>query len=133
MPSPIHIILIVILTEVVSCVVKGLYYWRVYGRLMFWGDGGMPSGHSASIAAVITGLYVFDGFSLLFVFGFCWGVCVIWDALNVRRQVGLQAAFLNKVYKRKVLKEDSGHTLYEVVVGVVIGVVVALVYTAILF
>lgn len=94
-----------------------------------WGDGGMPSGHSATVASLamlcglVNGLGTFE-FALSTIFAFV--VCK--DAMGVRQEVGRQAAALNQmqdsgmVSLKRRYNELAGHKPAEVMVGVLLGV-----------
>lgn len=102
------------------------------------GDGGMPSGHSATVAAVAMMCALRLGFdSPVFALAFILATVVCHDAMNVRYEAGKQAALLNdfvewfndtmKVgFTEKKLKEFLGHTPLQVVVGILLGVANAL-------
>ena len=95
-------------------------------------DGGMPSGHTASFTAatVTTGLVAgFD--STVFALAVCVLLIVMHDASSVRYAVGKQGRALNTLLKRP-LKVVEGHTIAEVMVGVILGTIVALVLNLIL-
>jgi acid phosphatase family membrane protein YuiD len=60
---------------------------------------------------------------------------VVLDAASLRKQVGRQAAALNRVSKAvnlsSDLRERVGHTLVEIIAGIAVGVAVALVISRI--
>mgnify|MGYP005836608671 FL=1 len=97
--------------------------------------GGMPSSHSALVAAVAhaTGLNV--GFaSPLFALALTFAIIVIYDAAGIRRQAGKHAEVINVILhdlasghplKSEKLLEVLGHTPLEAFAGAVLGVVVA--------
>ena len=99
------------------------------------GDGGMPSGHSATVSslAVICALCYGTG-SVQFAITAILAIIVCHDAMGVRREAGKQAVVLNKMIKEfddvlttkelteVKLKEFVGHTLTQVIAGVFIGV-----------
>lgn len=107
-------------------------------KYIFWTTGGMPSSHSAVVAALVTSI----GFRVgigdpLFIVTFFYALLVIRDALGVRRSAGLQAHTLNRLIavlkkeKRlsiKPVKEINGHSLSEVGVGAVLGFFIALAF-----
>lgn len=103
------------------------------------GDGGMPSGHSATVSslAMFSALYYGVG---TFQFAVCaiLAIIVCHDAMGVRRETGKQAVLLNEIVKafeeltkddlpEVKLKEFVGHTPIQVLVGITIGVLNALV------
>ena len=105
-----------------------------------FGDGGMPSGHSATVTsvAVMTGLqYGFD--SGVFAVAAILAIVVMHDAMGVRRETGKQAKainemqdFINKMSGKELtdaekLKEFVGHTPLQVVMGAILGIAVGIV------
>lgn len=108
--------------------------------------GGMPSSHSAAVAALTTAIGITDGitsnsFSIAFVFS----IIIMFDATGVRRQAGEQAVALNQLMKdfqhfieeakvwgkkdnnekSKELKELLGHKPIEVFFGGLTGIGIA--------
>ncbi len=100
--------------------------------------GGMPSSHTASVAALATmcGLqYGWD--SAYFAIAAIFGSIVMYDATGIRRASGMQAEVLNDLVQEldavlregfapKPLKELLGHTYFEVFVGFLLGITVAI-------
>ena len=111
---------------------KRLDFRRIYG------SGGMPSSHSATVAALATAVAKTDGlYSTSFAIAFMFAFIVMYDALGVRRAAGEQARILNQlvnnmsqqrpVYLKKKLKELIGHTPLEVIVGGLLGILIGLI------
>lgn len=90
--------------------------------------GGMPSGHSASMTSLTTYLGMMAGFdSGLFALAAATTIVIAYDAIHVRYAVGEQGKSLNRLLKSKgeqPLRLYEGHTLSEVIAGVLLGVVV---------
>jgi acid phosphatase family membrane protein YuiD len=85
-------------------------------------SGGMPSGHSADMAAITTYLGLWQGFdSAIFALAVGVSVLIIYDAMNVRFAVGEIGKEVNR-FSGKKMRIYEGHTLPQVVVGVGIGV-----------
>ncbi|MBN2881626.1 divergent PAP2 family protein [Candidatus Woesearchaeota archaeon] len=97
--------------------------------------GGMPSSHASMITAVATGIYLIEGISILFVVTLALAFIVIRDATGVRYAVGEQAQTLNRLIDSKLIKFKTpkkvrvvkGHTVPQVLVGIVIGFIVAII------
>jgi acid phosphatase family membrane protein YuiD len=98
--------------------------------------GGMPSAHSASVAALSTGVALEEGVtSPLFGVTVFFSLLTMYDAAGIRRSAGRQAEVLNrivddlqvsgKVHEERLL-ELLGHTPFEVLVGATFGIVFAL-------
>jgi uncharacterized protein len=97
--------------------------------------GGMPSSHSALVAAVAHAIGLFVGFDTpLFTLALVIAIIVIYDATGIRRQAGMQAEVLNAMIrdlarghplKQAELREVLGHTPLEALAGTLLGIVVA--------
>lgn len=102
----------------------------------FFGTGGMPSSHSATICAVALSIGLREGFSSsLFAFAVVLVIITIRDATGVRFSTGKNAEAINKIlalqhkkynipYER--IKEVRGHTPLESFVGAIVGILVSL-------
>lgn len=103
-------------------------------------SGGMPSSHSATVAALATGVGLETGLdSTLFAVTMIFALIVMYDATGIRRAAGQQAELLNDLveelrtvlhegFKPTPLKELLGHTYLEVLMGAILGVLVAWIY-----
>lgn len=89
-------------------------------------SGGMPSGHAASFTALTTYLGCVEGFNTaLFVLALATLLIILYDAIHVRYAVGEQGKALNQLLKaagKPELPVVEGHTVLQVIVGVLIGV-----------
>lgn len=130
-----------------SQVSKAIIYLIINKRFQWdrlFGDGGMPSSHSATVTsvAVITGLRCgLD--SPIFAIAAILALIVMHDAMGVRQETGKQAKVINSMVElinsfgrgeltpEETLKEFVGHTRRQVVVGAVLGGVIALVMNGI--
>jgi len=103
--------------------------------------GGMPSSHSASVAALSTAVGLQEGFtSALFGVTLYFSLIVMYDAAGLRRAAGRQAAVLNRLIESHFrdpqddtnrLMELLGHTPFEVLIGAFLGVLSALLWNRI--
>lgn len=102
------------------------------------GSGGMPSCHSATVCALSTAsLYEFGTGSFEFAVTLMLAIIVMYDAMGVRRETGIQAKLLNDILKtfedmgrseisaHDKLKEFVGHTPLQVLVGAILGTLIA--------
>ena len=116
----------------VAQVIKTILHCIIYKKLDFErlvGDGGMPSGHSATVAslATICGL-TFGLQSVEFAITAILAIIVCHDATGVRRETGRHAEILNELLqsletgKPVDLKELVGHTPLQMVMGILIGI-----------
>jgi acid phosphatase family membrane protein YuiD len=98
--------------------------------------GGMPSAHSASVAALSTGVALEQGFqSPLFGVTAFYSLMTMYDAAGIRRSAGRQAEVLNRIVddlkmvgrvREDRLLELLGHTPFEVIAGAALGIAFAL-------
>lgn len=108
-----------------------------------WGDGGMPSAHSATVCAMVIATARSEGVhSAVFAVACVFAIITMHDAMGVRRETGEQAKVLNQMLEQWIdvteknnpflqnmhLKEMVGHTPLQVVAGVLVGVAIGLVY-----
>ena len=119
-------------------VFTGVFRQREFSvRAMLFGNGGMPSSHTASVAALATANAVTEGFgSIPFAIAALLAIVVMNDAIGVRREAGKHSQALNQLMseRAKELKEEPleffrelmGHTPLQVFFGLLTGVAVAL-------
>ena len=99
------------------------------------GDGGMPSGHSATVSAVATMCALTCGAdSAVFAVSAILAIITCHDAMNARQEIGKQAVVLNKLIQdmlegegnpETMLEEFVGHTPFQVCAGILLGILVA--------
>jgi acid phosphatase family membrane protein YuiD len=98
--------------------------------------GGMPSAHSALVAALATGIGQTVGWSSSeFALAAVFAVIVMYDAAGVRQAAGKQARILNQIvdelfsenstFNEDRLKELLGHTPVQVFAGSALGIIVS--------
>lgn len=119
-------------------VLTGVIKERRFNFRWFGETGGMPSSHSACVAALATSTGIMYGFdSALFAITVTFTVIVMFDAQTVRFSTGRQAEILNKmlddIYWKKKLDEEKlrefiGHTPVQVFAGAALGIIVALLF-----
>ena len=110
-----------------------------------FGDGGMPSGHSATVTsmAFLIGLVYGPG-SVEFAISFILATIVCHDATGVRRETEKQAYIITELVKafeelaeEKLpeikLKRFVGHTPVQVAAGILLGAVNALIMYFVMF
>jgi acid phosphatase family membrane protein YuiD len=122
----------------VAQILKGIFYFMKEKKInfrRFVGAGGMPSSHSALVAALATGVGIEDGWSSVSAaLAIIFAIIVMYDAAGVRLAAGRQAVTLNKIvdelfqageFHQKRLKEFIGHTPIEVIAGASLGILFA--------
>lgn len=127
-----------LLAWTVTQVIKVLVHKRNSGRFdikRLFGDGGMPSAHSATVCALTMMCALQCGMgSPIFAISAILAIVVCHDAMHVRKEVEKHAAFILELKKTipgsKELpgnepKQFVGHSLLQVVVGVLIGCAVS--------
>lgn len=103
------------------------------------GSGGMPSSHSSTVCALATSTYFqYGSSSFEFALASFFAIVVMYDAIGVRRETGIQAKVLNEmmdlfsnmgkgVSMEDKLKEFVGHTPLQVLAGAILGIAIAFV------
>ena len=121
---PILIPFIAILaSEVVKVLIDLL---RRRSKIRFLNPGGMPSGHSAFVAALVVVVANREGIdSIMFMISAVIAIIVMYDAINLRNEAGKHAKIINKLSPEAKLEESLGHNHWEVVVGATFGAVIA--------
>lgn len=101
------------------------------------GSGGMPSSHSSTVCALAASTYFqFGSAGFEFALAAFFAIVVMYDAIGVRRETGIQAKVLNEmmdlfskmgkgVSMEDKLKEFVGHTPLQVLAGAILGVLIA--------
>ena len=107
------------------------------------GSGGMPSSHSSTVCALVTATcFEFGPGSFEFAMAAIFAIIVMYDAMGVRRETGIQAKILNDMLKifedmgrseisaHDKLKEFVGPTPLQDLMGALLGILIAvLIYT----
>ena len=123
--------------QVLKVIINAIIYKKVDITRLF-GDGGMPSGHSATVSslACFTALE-YGTNSFAFAVTAILAIIVCHDAMGVRLETGKQAMILNEIMESLdiiftdevasvKLKEMVGHTPYQVLAGITLGIIDAL-------
>lgn len=96
--------------------------------------GGMPSSHSAAVAALATSIGIIHGWaSPFFAISAVFGSIIMYDATGIRRAAGMQAELINDLvnelnhlfdegFQPQALKTLLGHTYPQVLVGALLGI-----------
>lgn len=133
-----------ILSWLVAQVLKTIIYAitnRTLDIRRLFGDGGMPSGHSATVTALATCVGIKYGFSSAdFAIAAILAIIVMHDAMGVRLEAGKHAKMLNEIMLELQhmtdptvapeirLKEFLGHTPSQVICGSLLGLIVAILF-----
>ncbi len=104
------------------------------------GSGGMPSSHSATVCALATATcFEYGAAGHEFALALVLAIIVMYDAIGVRRETGIQARVLNEMLKvfsdmgsdmspQDKLKEFIGHTPLQVLMGAILGISIAIAF-----
>ncbi len=110
-----------------------------------FGDGGMPSGHSATVTSVAMLIgFAYGAGSPMFAVSFILAVVVCHDATGVRRETEKQAFLINELVKafqelsedelpQVKLKQFVGHSPIQVMAGILLGLVNATIMYFVMF
>ena len=122
-------------------VFTGVFRQREFSlRAMFFGNGGMPSSHTAAVSALMTAVAVTEGVnSAIFAVSALLCIIVMNDATGVRRETGKHSRLLNRILEERsenqtkenttpiaIFRELMGHSPLQVFFGLVTGITVAL-------
>jgi len=132
------------IAQVLKVIINAVIHKKISIERLF-GDGGMPSGHSATVSslAVFSALtYGTDSFQ--FAFTAILAIVVCHDAMGVRMETGKQAVVINEIMRtysiltekelpEVKLKELVGHTPMQVGAGILLGVINAFVMHYLIF
>ena len=141
-----EILTVSLLSWFVAQVLKTIINFVLLGRFQLermWGDGGMPSAHSATVTAMVIATARSEGIhSAIFAVAAVVAIITMHDAMGVRHETGEQAKVLNQMIEEWIdiseknspflqnmhLKEMVGHTPLQVVAGVLVGAAVGFLY-----
>ena len=135
-----------LLSWFVAQVLKTIINFILLGKFQLermWGDGGMPSAHSATVCAmaIVTGRSAGVA-APIFAVACVVAIITMHDAMGVRHETGEQAKVLNQMIAHWIdvseknapflqnmhLKEMVGHTPLQVVAGVLLGSLVGFLF-----
>ena len=140
------ILTVSIVSWFVAQVLKTIINFILLGKFQLermWGDGGMPSAHSATVCAMVIAAARSEGVSsAIFAVASVVAIITMHDAMGVRHETGEQAKVLNQMIEEWIdiseknspflqnmhLKEMVGHTPLQVMAGMVVGIVVGCLY-----
>ena len=123
---PLIAIIIAQLTKTILLAQKRKFSWRMLNSY-----GEMPSAHTAYVSGIAMQVFLIEGFSPAFAVALALSVITIRDAVGFRWHLQEHARALNMIVRdlhpkyRKTLpkiEEQLGHTIPQVVVGMLIGI-----------
>lgn len=131
-----------IIAQIMKAVISAIVNKKFSFDRLF-GDGGMPSGHSATVTSLAVMCGFVSGFdSAVFGLATIFAIVVMHDATGVRREAGKHARSILSIidvlddylsedderFKPEKLKVLVGHTPLQVVIGSALGAAIALLY-----
>ena len=128
-----------IICQIIKFTIESIRNKKLMFERLFNGSGGMPSTH-ATFSVSLTTLIMYEcGISSpIFSVALIFTLIVLYDAIGVRYETGLQATVINdivnKIDKKKhmTLKEKIGHKPLEVFCGVILGILISTIFNIIL-
>ena len=128
-----------LVAQVLKVIINAIIHKKLdWERLV--GDGGMPSGHSATVSSLAMFVLLKSGPGS-FEFAVCaiLAIIVCHDAMGVRWETGKQAQAINEIIRtvevlskqdlpEAKLKELVGHTPVQVLAGITIGICNAMLF-----
>ncbi len=127
--------LALIIAQIIKVIIdaaKGEFSWSNFNRY-----GGMPSSHSAMVAALCTEIGTQIGFnSAAFAIALAISFLIIRDAVGLRQYLGNHGKILNmlikdlpdyKEDKYPYLEQRLGHNYYQAFIGILLGIAIALI------
>jgi hypothetical protein len=123
--------------QILKTIIHTLFFKEFVAERLV-GSGGMPSSHAATVCSlVVATCYEYGAGGYEFAVALIFAIVVMYDAMGVRRETGIQAKLLNDILKvfddmgrdeisaHDKLKEFVGHTPLQVLMGAILGIVVA--------
>lgn len=95
-------------------------------------SGGVVSGHTASFTGITVYIGLSQGFdSAIFALALCMSLILMYDAIHVRYAVGEQGKIIEKIIsyyhiKTKKVRIIEGHTIPQIILGILLGILIAL-------
>lgn len=135
----------VITVVIAQCLKVPIYYiknkqWKIS---IAFSTGSMPSSHTAFVVSLATSIGIVEGVDTsIYALSVVFAMIIIHDAIKVRGESGKQAVVLNdlnesvseirklinikntKEMRENKLKELIGHTLNEVIGGIILGLII---------
>ena len=132
-----------LLAQLIKVLLNLFIFHRFIAERM-WGAGGMPSSHSATVCAMVVATGRYCGVnSPIFAIAAVLSIIVMYDAMGVRYETGREARALNLLDRErrerettaadreplleKPLEEKMGHTLPEIIAGVLVGLIAGII------
>ena len=113
-----EILTVSLLSWFVAQVLKTIINFVLLGRFQLermWGDGGMPSAHSATVTAMVIATARSEGIhSAIFAVAAVVAIITMHDAMGVRRETGEQAKVLNKMLEQWIEVTEKNNPFLQI-------------------
>lgn len=117
--------LTIIITWIITVILKTITTGKPYNIKNGIQNGGMPSQHTATLASITTAIYLTEGPTQIFFLAIVLLSIIMVDATTIRYQQALHAQIINELLKKDKLKIIKGHTKKQVLIGLIIGILTA--------
>ncbi len=119
-----------ILAQIIKTIIMSMRQGTFSGKTFFL-PGNMPSGHAAATVGLASSIFQSEGFTTVFVLSGTLAILTMYDAITSRAEIGKQGKIINflikKDFQKITLKEITGHTPTQVLLGALLGVLVSIV------
>ena len=113
-----------VLCEIAKLIVESFRRGR-FAFEYFLHSGGFPSSHSSFVTSLLIVVWYKMGVeSVEFAIASVFAILVWYDAMSSRREIGLQAEVLNRLQHWKHFQTRVGHSIIEVLGGIIFGAIV---------
>ncbi len=128
-------ILVGFITQIIKLTIDGIPN-NLNWQHLYKDYGGMPSAHTAFVASLATVVFLREGLnSAAFAIALILALIVIRDAIGFRREIGYNAVLTNMLAQEIFpnnpeiqIQERIGHSLKEVIVGLILGIILSLIF-----
>ena len=124
-----------IVCQIIKFTIESIKNKKLMFDRLFNGSGGMPSTHATFSVSLLTLLFYEYGVdSPIFAVALIFTLIVLYDAICVRYETGLQATIINDLVNKmdkegyKNLKEKIGHKPLEVLCGSILGIIISTIF-----
>jgi len=126
-------IVVAVLSQLIKVIIETIKNKKLNIIRFFDGMGGMPSTHCALVTSITTLIYLnYKIEDPLFSVTLIFSLVVIYDAMGIRYESGMQAKIINEMTGSE-LEEKIGHKPIEVLIGVLLGIIYSLIVNIIFY
>ena len=129
-----------IICQIIKFIIESIKNKRLMFDRLLNGSGGMPSTHATFSVSLLTLLFNEYGLdSPIFAVALIFTLIVLYDAIGVRYETGLQATIINDIVNKidkkehKKKKKKIGHKPLEVLCGTILGFLISTIFIFLVF